>query len=309
MTPYSFGAGNIQDHNTLRVTAQIDQLIERGSMRSQIMKYTFDTQKWGVFIIPEWNAIRIASTTSGLCVAGPNGDIVGTFPPSSTAYEHVDNSKYGPKGFGPITDLQVIGNNFYAAGMSRQVYRRSGNGKWQHVDSGTIQELGSKDVAGFRSIDGLSENDIYAVGYMGEIWRCQKSKWQQLSSPTNVALHKVRVVREDLVYICGQNGTLLRGSGNQLEIIEHGVKDGLSNIWSMEWYNNTLYLVGDKAMYTLSNDDTLAPVDLGLGEGLSFGHLHANAGMLLSSGPKHVLYTTDGKKWNDITLRLNSKQN
>jgi len=154
-------------------------------------------------------------------------------------------------------------------------------------------------VAGFNSIDGLSEDDFYAVGFGGEIWRCLKGRWRQIESPTNVVLHRVRVVPDDLAYACGQEGVLLRGRGDEWEQIDHGATE--DNLWDLEWYGDRLYLAHDDGLFTLKGANSLEAVKFGIRGTITCRHLHANDGVLLSSGPKNVVWTSDGKKWEEIT--------
>src|SRR5262249_25832852 len=107
--------------------------------------------------------------------------------------EMVDPSDEGPLYRGNLTDLRRIGRHFYATGMSRQVYRREDSG-WRHIDAGTVLPLGDLTIAGFCTIDGLSEDDIYGAGYNGEIWRLFKSRWQPIETPTNLILTQLRVL-------------------------------------------------------------------------------------------------------------------
>jgi hypothetical protein len=205
----------------------------------------------------------------------------------------------GPQGRGPLRDLKWIGNHLYAVGMSRQVYRREGVGIWIHRDEGTVLPLGSKTVAGFNSIDGISEDDFYAVGFGGEIWRSLNGRWREIESPTNVVLHRVRVIRDDLAYACGQEGVLLRGRGDGWEQIDHGATE--DDLWDVEWYGDRLYVAHDDGLFLLTDADDLDIVKFGIRGTITCRHLHANDGVLLSSGPKNVLWTGDGKKWQDIT--------
>jgi hypothetical protein len=305
-TPFSFGPGFVQDRNTLRVIAQIDELADAGSTMSQTMKWVARDRKWSYFSF-EWTAIRlwVISDPIQLFALGPHGDVlVG----SSDGYEEeaIDDTMEGPQGRGPLRDLRRIGDHMYAAGMSRQVYRREAPGCWVHRDEGTVSaaslkesRLWSMTVVGFNSIDGLSEDDFFAVGFNGEIWRCLKGCWQRIESPTNVVLTRVRVVRDGLAYACGQQGVLLRGRGNEWERINHSSTK--SDLWGIEWYRDRLYVAQDNGLFTLTNAGDLEAVDFRAADRITCGHLHANDGVLLSSGAKNVLWTDDGKTWHDIT--------
>jgi len=297
-TPYSFGAGFVQDRGTLRVIAQIDALADAGETASQVMKWA--SGKWGHFAI-EWTAVRIWYTAEPLQAffMGPDGEILVGTPKDGPREETLDETTEGPQGRGPLRDLRLIGSHLYAAGMSRQVYRREGVNRWPHQDEGTVLALGSKTVAGFNSIDGLSEGDFYAVGFGGEIWRCLKGRWRQIQSPTNVVLHRVKVVRENWAYACGQEGVLLQGYGDAWEQIDHGATE--DDFWDAEWFQGRLYLAHEDGLFTLTDKNRFERVKFGIRGAITCRHLHANDGVLLSSGPKNVLWTNDGTTWHDIT--------
>ena len=299
VTPYSLGAGFVQDRGTMRVIAQIDELADAGDMSSQIMKWVAKGGKWSQFSL-DWSAVRIWVTSDPLelSVLGPDGEVlIGS--PSGDKREFADDTVHGPRGRGPLRDLRQIGHHLYAVGMSRQVYRREAVDVWRHRDDGAVLPLGSKSVSGFNSIDGLTEEDLYAVGFAGEIWRCLKGVWHQVESPTNVVLNRVRAIRENLAYACGQEGVLLRGSGDAWEQIDHGATD--DDFWDIEWYAGQLYVAYEDGLFLLARGEELEAVDFGISGTITCRHLHANDGVLLSSGPKSVLWTSDGTKWNDIT--------
>src|SRR5262249_18618778 len=152
----------------------------------------------------------------------------------------VDESDEGPTYRGDIRDLRVIGDKLYAAGMSRQVYRRESSGRWTHQDSGTVQPLGTLGPVGFNAIHGRDEADFYAVGFGGEIWRRVDGIWRELDTPTNVILLGVRVTESGKAFACGQKGVILCGDGDAFEPIEQGLTT--VTFWDMELFNGSLYL-------------------------------------------------------------------
>jgi hypothetical protein len=181
--------------------------------------------------------------------------------------------------------------------MGRQVYRREGAGRWTRQDDGVVLPKGGIKIGGFNSIDGLREDDIYAVGFGGEIWRCVDAQWRPIDSPTNVILHCVRTVRKDLVYACGQKGVLLRGNGDLWE--QFAQTETTDDLWGMEWFNETLYLSSDKATYSVKNNGEFEVIDIR--EIKTRGHLHARDGVMWSFGRKNVAWTEDGVHWTDAT--------
>jgi hypothetical protein len=160
-----------------------------------------------------------------------------------------------------------------------------------------VKALDSFELVGFNAIDGVSEDDIFAVGFGGEIWRRKQGTWKIMDSPTNVVLTALRVVTPDLVFACGQQGTLLRARGGNWEVIAHGTTE--QDFWGIEWYRDRLYVASADALYVLDENDDLQKVKLNLKGKFTFSHLHQNDGVLLSVGPKHVLYTEDGSTWID----------
>jgi hypothetical protein len=263
--------------------------------RSRFLQYR--AGKWTHLYFP-WGAVAITATikpTMELIVVGAEGEVLRG---SSTGYadEHVDNSKSGPQFNGQIRDARFVGAKVVAAGMSRQVYRREQAGQWAHIDQGVLAK--PKDMVGFNSADGFAPNDIYAVGLKGQIWHYDGKNWRQEESPTNVALQRVRCFSgKKGVYACGAGGTLLRGGPDGFEVIApESTKD---NLYGLEWFEGKLYVAGLTALYVLE-DDALQPVDVGIGEGVTFGDLHANDGAMWSVGARHILTTDDGSSWTQL---------
>ena len=294
---YSFVSGYVQDSETLRIIAQLDDLIETGEPNSTLMKWVRSENKWYSFDF-DWFATSLSVVLTPelqVFAAGPDGRVmVGTI--HGEQQEKIDPSEDGPDVHGDIRDLRIIGKHLYLVGMGRQVYRRE-SGKWVRRDAGVLQTPDLDEVKGFNAIDGLSEDDIYAVGWDGEIWHLKKGTWRQIESPTNVILNGVRVIKKNLAFACGQNGILLRGYGDTWDVVEQDGTD--DQIWDLEWFKDTLYLATDDAIYQLLPDDTLEPVDMRLGDEVTCGSLHAKDGVLLSVGTKHVCFTEDGVNWQD----------
>jgi len=214
----------------------------------------------------------------------------------------IEETIEGPQSQGFIRDLRVIGHHLYATGMGRQVYRRLGPAEWGSFDHGLVNiSTDYLDITGFNAIDGASEEDIYAVGFDGEIWRCVSGEWRQVASPTNLILERVRTLKPDLVYAAGQGGILLRGHDEVWEVIHQTETD--EDFWGLEWFRDRLYLSTDSGLFRLNDRDELESVDLGLGGPRTYSQLHANNGALWSFGPKHLSWTEDGGTWNDVVTR------
>jgi hypothetical protein len=296
LTPYSFASGFVQSRDISRVIAQNDQLVSQGSVWSKLMKWV--NGQWYAFTL-KWTATRmwvLFEPELQLFSTGPEG-IVSLTTKEGTTEEIIDNTDEGPASRGHIRDLRGIGNHIYVCGMGRQVYRREGTDHWIRIDQNMVLPLGEITIAGLNSIDGLNEEDIYAVGYNGEIWRRAENVWKQIDSPTNVILYRVRAIKDNLVFACGQKGVLMRRAGDFFEVIAHDATT--DNLWGMEWFKGRLYVSSEKRIYVLTPDDDLKHLDLGAIK--TCGHLHANDGVMWSYGTKHVAWTEDAITWHDVT--------
>ena len=211
--------------------------------------------------------------------------------------ERLDPSLEGPRGRGNVRGVRLIGDHVYAVGMGRQVYRRDGPGIWSHCDTDVVRPVGALDITGFSAIDGLVESDLFAVGMGGEIWTRDDRGWRPVDSPTNVILQCVRAVAPGLVYACGQQGVLLRGSPEGWEPVAHS--STRDDLWGMEWFEDRLYVASSKAIFRLDGDD-LHRVDTGLGDSFTYGELHAGEGAMWSFGAMNIA-RTDGRAWMDST--------
>lgn len=254
--------------------------------------------KW-THLVFRWGGVALTATVKpslDLIIVGADGQVLHGMP---TGYsdEHLDRSKSGPEFNGQIRDARFIGPRVIAVGMSRQVYRREQTGQWAHIDQGVVAK--PRDMVGFNAVDGFGPNDVYAVGLKGEIWHYDGKNWRQEESPTNIALQRVRCFsgKKGGIYACGAGGTLLRGSPDGFEVIAQGSTS--DNLYGLEWFEGKLYVAGLTALYVLEND-ALQPVDVGLGDGVTFGDLHANDGVMWSVGARHILTTEDGSSWTQL---------
>ena len=178
----------------------------------------------------------------------------------------------------------------YACGMKRQVYARRDEGRWTPMHA---PEGDGKKVAGFEAIAGVDSEDIYAVGWEGEIWQFAKNRWIQRASPANVVLTGACCAPDGNVYVCGQNGILMKGRDDDWDVLEQ--EEIEDDFWDIRWFNGRLYVASMSALYVLDGGQ-LMPVDFGEDGPRSFYKLTDADGILWSVGQEN-LFSYDGRKW------------
>lgn len=194
---------------------------------------------------------------------------------------------------GPLRSVRGIGKKAYAAGMKRQVYRRDDEKKWVSIDDG-VYETG-KPVCGFEAIDGFNEDDIYGVGWEGEIWHYNGAEWSRKDSPTNLILTDVCCADNGCVYICGQVGTLIVGCDNHWSIIDTDMKE---HFWSVKWYKGQLYASSYSGIYTLI-DGNLTRINFVEDIPKTFYQIATGDDIMCSIGGKDIMLF-DGEHWSRI---------
>jgi hypothetical protein len=303
---WTFGRGIVMSSDRMHVLSFPDiGTPDSDTSVTQIVGWT--PEEVTSFMIP-WEAKSLcysAHPGPHVVIMGPFGDVL-ISTPGGNSQETVDGSETGPVGRGVIRDLRLIGRHVYATGMSRQVYRREpgvdsrGPGVWRRLDAGVVLPAPSAEVRGFNSIDGFSEEDIYAGGWQGEVWHYNGQRWRAVDSPTDLKLERVVCGEDGNTYAVGQVGVILRGRGEQWNAIPH--EETREQFWGAEWYRDRLWLATQSGVFVLTAEDTLKPVEFGLAEPPSCRWLAAGYGVLWSIGANHLLYTRDGVQWTQLFL-------
>jgi len=199
-------------------------------------------------------------------------------------------------GAGAMSQIREVGKDLVACGYNAQVYHRARSG-WTSIAQNLPSFIkGKSGSVNLNSIDGTSLKDLYAVGYHGRIFHYDGKAWQELESPTNVHLERVRV-HEGLAYVCGNKGTFLTGDSSGFTVHpSSGVKE---DFWGIEVFRSRVYLAGLQRVY-MWDGKTIAPVKTGLKPEIGGYRLDARDGVLWSFGTKDLAWT-DGKKWHRLS--------
>jgi hypothetical protein len=249
--------------------------------------YGIDIDEWCSFTQADWDASAIAvarDPSRHIVVIGEDGDVLVHAGENST-------KEVLPSEARMIRNARYLDGKVFACGMQRQVFVRSADGQW--TDISAPSGVPGEEV-GFEAIDGYSAQEIYAVGWNGEIWQYDGAKWSNRGSLSNLTLTAVCCAPDGTVYAAGQQGMMIRGKGDVWAPIEWNepVNDDL---WDLCWFGDRLYVATATGLYTL-NGNALEPVDFGDATPQSCFSLSAFDGVLWSVGPNDAV-SFDGKRW------------
>lgn len=246
---------------------------------------SFDEGEWAEVDNTNWQAVGICvckKPTEKMIAVGEDGDIL-TFVNGKATEEIIEPRPIVLRGVGVVDGMAIV------VGMNRQVYTRVDENRWvaMHAPAPAL-----KQNSGFEAVAGSSSDEVYAVGWNGEIWEWDGSKWIDHPSPTNLILTGV-CCTGDQVFVCGQYGTLVHGRHDAWNIIDlNEMKD---DFWDICWFSETLYLATMTRLYTYTDKGLLPVVFEGDSPATCYRLTHAE-GVLWSVGSNDV-FSFDGSQW------------
>lgn len=205
--------------------------------------------------------------------------------------------EHSPSANGPLIEVRAVANGHaYAVGTARQAYRKEGEDNWVRLDQTCKPSSGEKRAeVCFHSIDGFAENDIYAVGWNGEIWHYDGQSWEQKISPTNLSLFKVRCCKDGYVYACGQLGTIIKGRDDTWEVLEQ--EETEESLRGLAYFKGEVYISSVHFVYKIS-EKGLEQIDI-YHNPISCLELDAIDDLMISVGAKDV-FLFDGITWTKL---------
>jgi hypothetical protein len=213
--------------------------------------------------------------------------------------EKLDDGEDSPNSLRTMHSARCIGSHFYAVGMRRQVFCRDISGApWRRIDSGVFVPDSSKEIAGFLSIDGFDDKEIYAVGYSGEIWLFDGKSWNQQSSPTNARLECVRCQADGTVLISGEAGMVLRGRRDIWTVLEQDLTD--ETLLSHATLGTKTKFATDAGVLIEYDGKEFSPVKMPEKRQITTSFLDSNSEQILSVGEEDILIF-NGRTWSSLS--------
>jgi hypothetical protein len=219
--------------------------------------------------------------------------------------------------YGAVTHIREIGASLFVCGQRGQVYRRFGDNDWRHVDDGLLlppvtdtSNLNAfldnlLDGPNLNCIDGFNEHDLYVVGDSGGAWHYDGHAWHKLTLPTDEHLQWVRCYGTDEVWMCGYNGTLLKGNARQ-GFIDVSAVENNTTYWCLAKHQDKVYLSTMQGL-EVYDGQVIRPVRTGLKPELQDGwRVDVAEGVLWTFGPKDIAWF-DGNKWTRVHHVDNAK--
>ena len=237
--------------------------------------------------------------------------IVGIYWPGTAFTDETLPGAEDGHGMPSMMQIRWIDGALYACGYGANVFRRT-HGKWEifnaglkALDFGDYLKQGmsvpealdaeKKTQRNIRTLDGLSQNNLFCAGWRGIIFHYDGNQWHQLESPTNTSLNRIKCVDDNSTYIVGDGGVLLKGNVSGFQAIPTGIAD---DFVSVTWFNGKLYVGGEKGLYSL-NGQTLHRIDVGQKGDFRCIALDAHDGQLLAVSERWFL-AFDGQDWKRI---------
>jgi len=244
----------------------------------------FDFPKIGVSRNPIKQVLLSNSNRKGQVLAGGSGE-----SGMEEVYPHG-----GPGDRVAIKRLVCIDGWAYALSLFRKVFKRTAVGEWTQLKEGMAFDIkGDSLHAGFADMDGTDDNNLYAVGGRGDVWRYDGKRWHQCDFPANHELSTVTVAPDGQVYISGISG-LWVGKEDTWQLVCKGSLMVSYN--DSVWFNGQLWLCSDYHLHIWDGEKLQRPLAKDGSPILHSGHMDAHEGILAVAGPSTV-HAYDGDEW------------
>lgn len=144
---------------------------------------------------------------------------------------------------------KTIAGQLYAGGTDRFLFRQASTG-WERVSSEAM--VNSPEAGSAEGLAGFGPDELYAVGWDGEIHTNHGGEWHRVQSPVELILNDADVLG-DRVYIGGQTGVILEGRGSEWGVIEN--EEMPDDIWSVCGFQDAVYFASTSGILRLRDGE------------------------------------------------------
>jgi hypothetical protein len=302
----AFVGGAIESRNRIAFACQPMDAVKNKQELSRLVFW--ESGKWidgGQFT---WTPVGVtAAPSADTIMVGRNGEVA-IWRGGKPSEERI---AVAGRSVGPLRGVRYVEKEAFAYGMGREIYRRTNQG-WVQFEDGlqkpavpagaSLRErirAKATNQGGITSVDGQAANDLYAVGFRGEIYHSTGSAWAALHSPTDVILRDLAVATNGDVFVCGQMGIVLRLRGTSCEIVKY---DGPGNLdfFSIACFGEKVFLADGHSLHVLDGG-ILSLVNFGMTDGVPpSSSLDERDGTILSVAGLEVYASSDGVAWDPL---------
>lgn len=274
----------------LYFTKEVEAVAQKSGPNSSFLR--MDGDEWMIYDqAAAWPAIAMATIkpVGGLrtvVAVGPTGQYWEVAPLSKK------ESMGRIAGAQPsIRGVRSIGDSLFIVGMGRLVMERVDVGQWSDISPKGAEVKGQ--VVGFEDIDGFSTEEVYAVGWQGEIWWRDKMRWRQVDSPVSANLNSIACSSNGVAYIVGDNGVMLEGRQENWRIVDTGKAENLLDVAD---YKQQVFVVTDFGIFSRAPSGQLVAETNFVDDDhpATCLHLLASPDAIFSMGPSDLFRLTDG---------------
>jgi len=308
---YVFHSGHVLSSQKLFFLAHYHKALEAGVGISEILLLE-NGVRWTSLGRFKWQAsafLVLADKPDTVLVLGRDGEI-GLITHDTV----IEEDRIAQSAVGPTRGLALVGGDPVAFGMKREVFRRRGPSSWERwnqqmnpalpagMDIAAAIKYRMKTSGGLNALLEGPGHVLYSFGLHGEIWRRSAadghSTWNAVDSPTNLTFADATLDGDNVIYACGQVGTIVRGLEDRWVSLNYDGPQAL-DFCNVAWFDNALYVADGHSLRRL-RDGTLETVDFGVGAVVPCSHLHATSEALLSVAGKELFITSNGSDWTSL---------
>jgi len=146
-------------------------------------------------------------------------------------------------------NVRLIGKHFYLAEGGNQIFRRESPKTWTMISQDPVDYRKQLGDSGFESVDGFSEEELYASGDDGCLWAYENKMWNKVPVAKPWYLDNVLCAEDGKVYAVGNQGQIVYGRGKEFHRIDIAEKDEI-DVTSICFFQDKLYAGGLRGFYT-----------------------------------------------------------
>jgi len=146
--------------------------------------------------------------------------------------------------------IRLIGKHFYLADAGNEIWRRESPKTWTMISQDPKAYRKQLGDSGFESVDGFSEEEIYASGEDGSLWTYINKTWHKIPVAKAWDFNNVICADDGKVYAVEERfGHIVYGRETHFAYIELAEKDQI-RVTSICFFQGKLYAGGLDGFYT-----------------------------------------------------------